>query len=331
MLRVTSATFRRVLLWGLLLCSPVVHSAYSNVYFFGDSLSDTGNLYTATQGSLPAAPYYNGRFSDGPTWVEALAPALGLSSAAQPSLLGGNNYAWAGAFSGFDGRAGAGMGLLSQYGYWQQASGGIADPDALYVLAIGSNDLHDLARANNGTEAEAESARLTGAQTVMSNVSSVLDGLWSAGARRFLVANVPDLGLTPGALGGGYVASATHITLAYNDLLVSFLDDFAGGETELFRLDLSSILHEVVADVIAGGDKYGLSNAVIPCFAQNAPACAESVFVDTIHPTAFVHALAAERAISALVQPVSEPGVLALAALGLGVLMSKRGRSALPA
>ncbi|MFM7750944.1 MAG: hypothetical protein ACKPB0_11095, partial [Opitutaceae bacterium] len=42
---------------------------FTNVYVFGDSLSDTGNLFAATSAlgaANPPAPYFQGRFSNGP-------------------------------------------------------------------------------------------------------------------------------------------------------------------------------------------------------------------------------------------------------------------------
>ncbi|HDV5785644.1 TPA: hypothetical protein RJD83_002616 [Legionella pneumophila] len=42
-----------------------------NIVVFGDGLSDNGNLYAYTNHRRPASPaYYNGRFSNGPVWVE---------------------------------------------------------------------------------------------------------------------------------------------------------------------------------------------------------------------------------------------------------------------
>ena len=81
---------------------PAHAGPYTSMYVFGDSLSDTGNLNVATGGTQPAPgqPYFNGRFSDGPVWVETLAAGLGLSADVAPALLGGNNYAFAGARMG---------------------------------------------------------------------------------------------------------------------------------------------------------------------------------------------------------------------------------------
>lgn len=64
-----------------------------SLFVFGDSLSDTGNFYGATQ-QPQSPPYFTGRFSNGPVAVEGLAQQLGFTIAA--------NYAWGGARTGRD-------------------------------------------------------------------------------------------------------------------------------------------------------------------------------------------------------------------------------------
>ena len=52
---------------------------FSGLFVFGDSLSDSGRLFALTGGAIPLSPSnFNGRFSNGPVWVESFAPALGL-------------------------------------------------------------------------------------------------------------------------------------------------------------------------------------------------------------------------------------------------------------
>ena len=64
----------------------VVAAPITDLYVFGDSLSDTGNLFALTFGiEPPSPPYFDGRFSDGPVWVETLAP-LNRLTAAPPSV-----------------------------------------------------------------------------------------------------------------------------------------------------------------------------------------------------------------------------------------------------
>ena len=44
-----------------------------DMYVFGDSLSDNGNLFDMTGGlAPPSPPYFDGRFPNGPVWVEHL-------------------------------------------------------------------------------------------------------------------------------------------------------------------------------------------------------------------------------------------------------------------
>jgi len=73
---------------------------YSELVVFGDSLSDTGNVYAASTAQRltpdPPSPYFDGRQSNGPIWVDRLAERLEIAPPS-PSLTGGTNYAYAGA------------------------------------------------------------------------------------------------------------------------------------------------------------------------------------------------------------------------------------------
>src|ERR1700753_3111955 len=69
---------------------------YSNIYAFGDSLSDAGNISLATLGTVPVGSIYSeGRFSNGNVWVQDLAQML-HAPAVKPSLAGGTDYAYGG-------------------------------------------------------------------------------------------------------------------------------------------------------------------------------------------------------------------------------------------
>ncbi|MBL8642894.1 MAG: hypothetical protein JNK21_03090, partial [Rhodospirillaceae bacterium] len=83
------------------LVQPAAAQQYSNLIVFGDSLSDAGRLFAITGGTQPASPpYANGRFSNGPVWVELLAPKLGFT------FNGATDFAVGGAESGTGGPVG---------------------------------------------------------------------------------------------------------------------------------------------------------------------------------------------------------------------------------
>lgn len=285
--------------------SFATQAAYSNVYIFGDSLTDTGNVLIASGGSNPPAPYFDGRFSNGPVWVEHLADGLGYAQAARPSLNGGNNYSWAGAFSNQNGLAGPGTGLTSQvFGQWS----GVADPNALYVVNAGGNDLRHVDELNNVT-----GSPYSDPATLLGNMLFSLNHLIDSGARHLLVSNVADLGLVPEA--EGRRADATALTVAYNSALSAALEALsAARQVSIIELDVFGLLNDVISDTQNGGTKYGFLDASIPCFSPLSPfTCDDSVFSDTLHPTGRAHEILGAAALEIVkANQVPEPATLAL-------------------
>ena len=50
---------------------------FDQIIVFGDSVTDSGNVWELTDRKEPASPpYFEGRFSNGPVWVEYLADHL---------------------------------------------------------------------------------------------------------------------------------------------------------------------------------------------------------------------------------------------------------------
>src|SRR5260370_42357201 len=66
----TPPIFTAILL-ALILTATTGHS-FTALFVFGDSLSDTG------RNPAPGSSYFNGRYSNGPLWVEYLSAQLGL-------------------------------------------------------------------------------------------------------------------------------------------------------------------------------------------------------------------------------------------------------------
>jgi phospholipase/lecithinase/hemolysin len=334
---------------------------YSSAALFGDSLSDTGNVLSLSLafGATPFPNYVDapGRFSNGPVWVEGLAAGLGVPALAAPAnqifngasvvpigAPGGTNYAFGGARTALGGSAGATTGLIGQLINWNGAAFSsaltrAADPGALYIIAAGGNDLRDARSANPGTTAADAAARQSAAATAAQNIVNIAALLAQAGARHFLVANVPDLGRTPEAVASGVVFASTDVTLRFNaalDVALSSFDAFflglTGIDLDIRSLDLAGVADAVNADPAA----YGITNLTTPCINPVAPGfyfvpgsndadgnCPVSAFADDLHPSARIHQLFAREALATAAVPTPATWTLvAVALLALGL----RGR-----
>ncbi|TFG83969.1 MAG: hypothetical protein E4H19_10950 [Chromatiales bacterium] len=277
-------------------------SAYSAMYVFGDSLSDTGNVSLAIPGN-PPPPYAPGRFSNGPVWVETLSANLGLG-AVNPSLLGGKNYAWGGATTGgLPPPSIPGTSLTQQAATYLIDAGGVADSGALYVVWGGGNDV-----------------RAGDVSSTVSNLVAIITSLAGAGATNFLVPNLPDIGLTPDAIAAGpaAVAGATFLSTLVNSGLAAQMPGLALGlGINIISLDVFGFLN----NTIAGSPGNGYTNTNQPCFDSGVPSLCPNpndyIFWDGIHPTARAHQDLGNLASS--IVPVPQAAILlisAFAALG---------------
>ena len=351
------------------LAGPAQAGPFSDLVIFGDSLSDTGNVLSLTQAftsnPFPVFPGAEGRFSNGPVWTELLAAGLGLPSAAAPANLllvgpplapslqviptgvqGGHNFAYGGARTGLGGSAGATTGLLGQLAAWNgnvftSSLSRAADPNALYVVVAGGNDLRDARTAHGGTDAAAAAARSASAAEAARNVVNSLGLLAQAGARHFLIASMPDLGGTPEAVDLNAVAASTDVTVKFNAALGLFAGGFdqqflalTGVDLDIREVDLFAVGAAVVDDARNnGGQRYGITNISTPCInplvAPNGAKfyfvpgttttdCAHSSNSDDLHPSAALHRLIGQAALDVA---LPEPASLALLAFAMVSLM----------
>lgn len=312
---------------------PAHAGPFSDLFIFGDSLSDTGNTNLLTGGAVPTpgtGPYFGGRFSNGPLWVETLAAGLGLASAADSFQTGGNNYAFAGARTGLDV---APPGLVVQGAFLWGSTHPVADANALYVVVAGGNDMRD-ARDLFTTNSQADQdGRQAAAVSAFNNIAFTLSYLATAGAKNVLIADLPDLGATPEAIRLGLQGASTDASQRFN-ALIPFLLSFSTQNLGLnvSFLDLAALSQAVIADAVGNnGLTYGITNVTSACagFTFSAgDACASSLFSDELHPSARAHALIGEAALLS-VGVVPEPSTVVLFALGLaGIIGWNRRRQA---
>lgn len=276
--------------------SATRNTSFSELIAFGDSLSDTGNI-SFILGGLPLPPYAPGRISNGPVWLDVLADSLGLSSLY--SLAGGGNYAYAGARTGPI-NAGLPPSLLDQVQMYLVDNSGVADPDALYVIWGGGNDVRENDAANSASE-----------------IAAMISDLEAAGATNFLVLNLPDIGMTPESLDGmapgGPAGVITAATEQHNAMLAAELSTLSATlPVTIFELDIFTLFNQLLSDPA----DFGFSNVTDVCwtgdFLGNGTVCADPdsyVFWDDIHPTAAAHAILGASAANLIDPDTDSDGV----------------------
>lgn len=283
--------------------------AYSGLYVFGDSLSDSGNNAVAV-GTIPGGlfpgggwfstiPYASGTYSNGPVWASSFAASLGLSAA--PSLLGGSNYAFGGAQTAAEGVEtpdGFPYSLKRQTEFFLTDHGGAAPADALYVLESGGNNAREALGALL-LGANPASVIAATAQQYAIDTGMLIDRLQAQGAQHIVVWNTPNLGLTPlaasfGALG---MSLASDLTATMNAALAVQLS----GRVGVSGFDVYGLMTQVATDPAA----FGLANVTDACGSVAACDAGSYLFWDGIHPTARGHELLAAGMLAAVPEPAS--------------------------
>ena len=249
---------------------------YNQLVVFGDSLSDTGNTFAAA--GVPQPPYYDGRWTNGLNWVDYFAPMAGLPPATAYLRYGGTNFAVGGATSEY---------ATGEIATYIAVSGGYINPNNLYVLWIGANDFE---------------AGLTPQQT-LEFIQTEIVSLTLAGAKHFIVVNVPDISLTPDvrAAGGATIAAAkqfvTTVDVGLQNVL-PYLGLILGRDISL--VDVNLLFNELVSNPAAFGFANSTGAAFDPQTGVELPSPNLYVFWDGFHPTTNAHRLAAQTILTAL-------------------------------
>ena len=296
----------------LLIASASMANAadYSSTVFFGDSLTDAGTYSAIVQTIYPGT----GKFTTnpGPVWSENLAAELGTE--AKPAIAGGTNYAAGGArvtknpgypyTTFFIASAPA---IRTQVTSYLDANGGRADPDALFSVWAGANDLFALEAPEANTEYLADPM-----PQVAGELTGQIARLQAAGARNIIVFSLPDIGATPGSVGDGPAAAAlsTQHSEEYNQALFSQL---AASGIRVIPIDTFNLLRMVMADPTRFGfsnststacDLTQVESSLICTSANYAPGSEQNyVFADDNHPTTGTHRLISEYVVGMLAAP----------------------------
>ncbi len=246
----------------LLFVLPVkAEQSFSNMFVFGDSMSDTGNLASVI-GDFPPV-YYNNRLSNGPVTVEILGERLGLSTDASLHLISqnaGTNYAVASATAGGNGD----FDLNTQVNAFLAVHGSSAPEDALYVVFIGGNDVR------SARDIESQQSVQAAMENAVDSIKKNINKLISSGAKFFVVMNSIDMGRIPEALLSisqlHYSPPSnrtTEITRLFNRLLEKSVNDIED-ELDLEIAEFNSF--KTLSRIIYRARSFGFSNTREPCF-----------------------------------------------------------------
>lgn len=312
---------------------------YDGLVVFGDSLSDSGNKYVVTGLSntppydlldpflVPDGPYTKGglHHSNGKTWVEQYAKPLDLGDLVRPALRNpgkATNYAYGGARARDASATSPNLHLPGQVNTFLADTGGVASPDALHVIFIGGNDIAPdavFASVSNPLDG------LTIIGEAVGSVGSAIQTLYQQGARKFLVMNSPDLGLTPSLAiadqqfpGAAGLASCLSYWFNFgydmqnpqppncpllpanipglDDVLDMIEAAIPDPDLEIIRYDVYTRFLQLVDDPLPSDPQ----NVEDPCVEPNDPpyACKRPdnyVFWDGVHPTKAVHGIIANE------------------------------------
>lgn len=298
----------RVFVSAFILCLSTFVSAttLNKVVVFGDSLSDNGNLYEYMKRRLPLCPpYYEGRFTNGPVWVELLVESY-FPQTVKTHLL---DYAFAGAAVADSADDDTLFTLHSQVDSYLLTHQDKADDKSLYVLWIGANDYLNI--PENLSEYSVEQAVRGVNAGILRNLQRILD----KGAKHILVLNLPDLGQTPIARDFNAVAELTASSNQHNAMLFDNVTTLkkAYPDVQWLFFDIRTALDEM----ILSPEQYGFTNVKDTCYESAIDnlsarsvltiashikkknslnnACDGFLFFDPVHPSALAHRILSEH------------------------------------
>jgi phospholipase/lecithinase/hemolysin len=289
-------------------------SSLNKIVVFGDSLSDNGNLYEYMGHNMPMSPpYYKGRFTDGPVWIEHLAKHY-FPEHPEAHLL---DYAFGGAAidnedaDDMDDEEGDMSSLDRGLDSYLLAHNGKADTSSLYVIWIGSNNYLALPDA-----LDAEVAY------VRTGLRRAVDRLVDKGAKHIMLVGLPDLGKTP--MAGEFEAEAnlTYLSNQHNMILEEDIQKLreTRPEVEWFFLNvnemfLEAINHPLLYDFVNVTSACNESLDYMPSAQStsedvlptklgglNTLSCNQYLFFDQLHPSGRGHeyiALEGEKVLDA--------------------------------
>jgi len=281
-----------------------VGNLFTSVTVFGDSITDSGNI-PALSGNFdetPSPPYFNGRFSNGPVFVELFPAQVGVRAAHV------RNFAIGGATFGDitisavlgDNPAIADRGVASQVRDFAAKGARFGRLD-LVQLNGGNNDFGATLLT---TPPDAWGASMIGAaDTAAANFGRSVHTLQGIGFSQFLVQTTLSVQGIPNFNDPAILAADAVYIPRLNANLVAQMNRTAKPGDIFYVMDTRTL----VLDAIANPRKYGFNDVTTPCLdAVAGTVCTDEatrLWWDGQHPTRRGHALLAAAAADTLIAP----------------------------
>jgi phospholipase/lecithinase/hemolysin len=256
---------------------------FDTIVCFGDSNSDTGNVYNLTGHKWPPSPpYYQGRFSNGPVWIEN----LGI-----PNLI---NYAYGSATT--DNNLITGVtefntvvpGVRQQISMYKNSTDmtKVNFARTIYVIWAGENDYYF------------NSSLLP--YTVIPSLISGINDLILIGSKHFLIVNEPPLQAYPALFALNNSQGLGVLTNLHNNVLSSSI--------QTLQSNFSSIsfqivdVYSLITNILTNSSAYAINN-INNCWTtlnntiiQSCSTPNTYLFIDEYHFTTRVHQFIAGKA-----------------------------------
>ena len=267
----------------------VVNPKIDKIVAFGDSLSDTNNIYNASMWVLPNDnSWLQGRFSNGNTWVEYLAKRHNLPL-----------YNWAiGGAAGDAQKYGIIPGLRQEVNSWVEYSKDAKNYNktkTLFTVLIGGNDLINYNRTVN---------------QIMADVQDSVEAIIANGGKNILILNLPDISVAPVFKVNAQLdkVKIAEQVADYNIKLANYIETLKNRHHNQINIELFNTAASF-SQIISSPAKYGIANVTDSCLNLNTDSsgnylkaqkarviCSNAdtfMFWDNLHPTTKMHEILA--------------------------------------
>lgn len=249
---------------------------YDTIVCFGDSLSDTGNVYNLSKSLWPPSPYYLGRFSNGPIWFDKLAIANRV------------NYAYGGATTDnqlVPGETAVGIsvpGVRQQIALYKNRTNltSVNFDRTIYAIWAGGNDYY-------------YSNLTVNASAVVNSLINGVNDLIAIGAKDFVLINQSPLQAYPAIASRNISQFLNGTTILHNYLLSNQVNSLQSQNSQ--RSFYLYNVYALINNILNNQSAYGVNSTTNCWYTLNGTIvqlCSNPgsyLFIDEYHFTTRIH------------------------------------------